>query len=129
MDFLDSDEFGTVLKIAASKPVDSNSPGESESKNIDITATTPSVLSSRYIPADPATIKNGALSSNLPGHGGTPYYLSTAIAYTNGYPHVGHAYEVSVLILPRNSTQGQYSFSLQILSLDFIVHWVLTLSF
>lgn len=39
----------------------------------------------------------GALSSNLPAsqEGGAPrYYLSTAIAYTNGHPHMGHAYEV-----------------------------------
>jgi leucyl-tRNA synthetase len=37
----------------------------------------------------------GAVATNLPGHGSEKYYLSTAIAYTNGYPHIGHAYEVS----------------------------------
>jgi hypothetical protein len=36
----------------------------------------------------------GAVSTNLPEHGQEKYYLSTAIAYTNGYPHIGHAYEV-----------------------------------
>lgn len=25
--------------------------------------------------------------------GGRPYYLTTAIAYPNGVPHIGHAYE------------------------------------
>lgn len=35
----------------------------------------------------------GALASNLPGCGPEKYYLTTAIAYTNGYPHIGHAYE------------------------------------
>lgn len=35
----------------------------------------------------------GALANNLPDHGPEKYYLTTAIAYTNGYPHIGHAYE------------------------------------
>ena len=25
---------------------------------------------------------------------GTPYYITTAIAYPNGAPHIGHAYEL-----------------------------------
>ena len=28
-----------------------------------------------------------------PGAGGAPYYITTAIAYPNGSPHIGHAYE------------------------------------
>jgi methionyl-tRNA synthetase len=35
----------------------------------------------------------GALSANLPDHTDEKYYLTTAIAYTNGNPHIGHAYE------------------------------------
>ena len=30
-------------------------------------------------------------NQELPGE---PYYLTTAIAYPNGAPHIGHAYEV-----------------------------------
>ena len=37
------------------------------------------------------------MSDSLPGEGtrtpGTPYYLTTAIDYPNGAPHIGHAYE------------------------------------
>lgn len=43
--------------------------------------------------ADPATVNFGALAENLPNCGPKKYYLTTAIAYTNGYPHIGHAYE------------------------------------
>eukprot|EP00605_Chrysophyceae_sp_TOSAG23-4_P000453 GSChrysophyteH1.ASY1.ANO1.511.1 assembled CDS len=36
----------------------------------------------------------GALGSNLPeSEGRETWYISTAIAYMNGYPHIGHAYE------------------------------------
>lgn len=35
----------------------------------------------------------GAAGRNLDGHGDRKFYLTTAIAYTNGYPHIGHAYE------------------------------------
>eukprot|EP01035_Chromulina_nebulosa_P017132 gene17132-22646_t len=35
----------------------------------------------------------GAASSNLKGHSNETFYLTTAIAYTNGFPHIGHAYE------------------------------------
>lgn len=35
----------------------------------------------------------GALAANLPGRGNKKFYLTTAIAYMNGYPHIGHAYE------------------------------------
>lgn len=44
----------------------------------------------------------GALSSNLAEsqrEGSPRYYLTTAIAYTNGHPHMGHAYEVRVFML------------------------------
>ncbi len=46
--------------------------------------------------ASAAAPSYGALSENLEGTAGNPtYYLSTAIAYTNGHPHMGHAYEVT----------------------------------
>merc|ERR1719499_1972021 len=35
-------------------------------------------------------------SSCLPGSNGSPegrYYITTAINYSNGWPHIGHAYE------------------------------------
>lgn len=40
------------------------------------------------------SVDYGAVAANLSGHGSEKYYLTTAIAYTNGYPHIGHAYEV-----------------------------------
>jgi methionyl-tRNA synthetase len=50
---------------------------------------------SRHHPADPSTISYGALAANLPEslESHKLFYVSTAIAYTNGYPHIGHAYE------------------------------------
>jgi methionyl-tRNA synthetase len=47
----------------------------------------------KYVPRDDTTISYGALAHNLPGCGPEKYYLTTAISYTNGYPHIGHAYE------------------------------------
>ena len=36
----------------------------------------------------------GAFGTNLPeSDGREPFYITTAIAYMNGYPHIGHAYE------------------------------------
>ena len=35
----------------------------------------------------------GALAGNLPDHTTEKYYITTAISYTNGNPHIGHAYE------------------------------------
>lgn len=35
----------------------------------------------------------GALSNNLENHLDRKFLLTTAISYTNGYPHIGHAYE------------------------------------
>ncbi len=49
--------------------------------------------SSRYIPVDDNTVCYGALQANLPNHRPETFYLSTAISYTNSYPHIGHAYE------------------------------------
>jgi methionyl-tRNA synthetase len=49
-----------------------------------------------YTPVDNALIDYGALSRNLPFDAACKpqtFYLTTAIAYTNGYPHIGHAYE------------------------------------
>ncbi len=36
--------------------------------------------------------QRGALSTNFPSST-DPFLVTTAIAYTNGHPHVGHAYE------------------------------------
>jgi methionyl-tRNA synthetase len=47
----------------------------------------------RYVPKDDSTISYGALAQNLPGCGPEKHYLTTAISYTNGFPHIGHAYE------------------------------------
>lgn len=47
----------------------------------------------RYVPKDESTINYGALAKNLPNHRNDPFYVATAIAYTNGFPHIGHAYE------------------------------------
>lgn len=58
----------------------------------------------RYTPVDDATIAYGPSSINFPEAVGTadPFYITTAIAYTNGYPHMGHAYEsLSTDILAR----------------------------
>jgi methionyl-tRNA synthetase len=46
-----------------------------------------------YIPKDASLVPLGAMSKNLPGHKDETYYITTAIAYCNGYPHIGHAYE------------------------------------
>jgi valyl-tRNA synthetase len=47
----------------------------------------------RHVPKDPRTVEYGALASNVTDSGPQTYYVTTAIAYTNGYPHMGHAYE------------------------------------
>lgn len=47
-----------------------------------------------HIPVDDSRINYGALSRNLDNCGPDKMYITTAIAYTNGFPHVGHAYEV-----------------------------------
>jgi tRNA synthetases class I (M) len=39
---------------------------------------------SRHIPVDPSLVDFGAANTNLEGHGSKPYYITTAIAYTNG---------------------------------------------
>jgi methionyl-tRNA synthetase len=53
------------------------------------------LIESRHTPKDDASISYGALAKNLdlPNCKAETYYITTAIAYTNGYPHMGHAYE------------------------------------
>ena len=47
-----------------------------------------------HVPVDNSLIHYGALGRNLPGpNSDKTFYITTAIAYTNGYPHMGHAYE------------------------------------
>ena len=55
---------------------------------------------SSFSEADEGNVKEsnglGALSCNLPevdAEGCETFYITTAIAYMNGYPHIGHAYE------------------------------------
>ena len=56
---------------------------------------TAALMESRHIPKSESTISYGALARNLenPAGNGETFYITTAIAYTNGYPHMGHAYE------------------------------------
>jgi methionyl-tRNA synthetase len=56
----------------------------------------------------------GALANNLPDCTEETYYVTTAIAYTNGLPHIGHAYEfLSTDILARyNRVLGKKTFFL-----------------
>lgn len=56
----------------------------------------------------------GALANNLPDHSDEKYYLTTAIAYTNGFPHIGHAYEFlsSDIIVRYNRVLGKNTFFL-----------------
>lgn len=53
------------------------------------------LMESRHKPKDDASISYGALAKNLEcsKSEAETYYITTAIAYTNGYPHMGHAYE------------------------------------
>jgi methionyl-tRNA synthetase len=50
-----------------------------------------------HTPIDNSLIEYGALHKNLDDNDSSTtrktFYLTTAIAYTNGYPHMGHAYE------------------------------------
>lgn len=56
----------------------------------------------------------GALANNLPDATDETYYITTAIAYTNGLPHIGHAYEfMTTDILARfNRVFGKKTFFL-----------------
>ena len=57
------------------------------------TTATSSSIPAHHVPVDDSTVDYGAAATNLPGHSKETYYITTAIAYTNGYPHMGHAYE------------------------------------
>jgi methionyl-tRNA synthetase len=56
----------------------------------------------------------GALANNLPDCTEESYYITTAISYTNGNPHIGHAYEfMTTDILARyNRVFGKKTFFL-----------------
>lgn len=48
----------------------------------------------KNVPVDDNLINYGALKGNLVGaNNDKKFYVTTAIAYTNGFPHMGHAYE------------------------------------
>ena len=59
--------------------------------------TTNTSSDSRYKIVNDTLIDYGALSYNLvtnkDDNDVPTFYITTAIAYTNGYPHMGHAYE------------------------------------
>jgi leucyl-tRNA synthetase len=109
MDFLSTDELGAVLKCMVpqiERTVD-NTMTQNDSKAEPVIAkqntqkevatpvpeTKTEVIKPHHIPKDSSLVSYGCLSSNLPDHGAEKYYISTAIAYTNGFPHMGHAYE------------------------------------
>ena len=48
---------------------------------------------SRHTPVDPSLVDFGAANTNLEGHGSKPYYITTAIAYTNGNSNTTHRYD------------------------------------
>lgn len=49
---------------------------------------------SRFQRIDDSEVNYGALATNFDNiNPENRYYITTAIAYTNGYPHMGHAYE------------------------------------
>jgi len=120
MDYLSTDELGSILKllaprdlnaqpevvvVAASSSVTQLPPSKSsneESKSEQSLPATGTPIASdiiveeikpHHIPKDSSTVSYGSLSDNLPDHLPDKYYISTAIAYTNGFPHMGHAYE------------------------------------
>lgn len=100
MDYLTSDECGTALSCTVLcdnviiEPESEQSPLSSHTDASTSSSVDKKVdQSSRYIPVDNGSVSYGAACRNLDGHGSDKYYLSTAIAYTNGYPHMGHAYE------------------------------------
>ena len=41
-------------------------------------------VATRHVPLDDSTIEYGAAARNLEGCSDKPYYITTAIAYTNG---------------------------------------------
>ena len=78
-----SELVGEVKKLSLSSSSDPASTSTSSSSSILM----------HHLPVDDSTINYGTAASNLPGHLGETHYITTAIAYTNGYPHMGHAYE------------------------------------
>ena len=100
MNFLASDECLTAIKYSlpiSSSLITNNKKEEEkekekkkEEKKNDIPLVQSEVEKYSFL----EEVSYGAVSSNLEGSGPEKYYLTTAIAYTNGYPHMGHAYEV-----------------------------------
>lgn len=107
MDFLSTDEMSAVLKTMVPaeerKEKESEDVTSSSSSSSSSTSTSSSSSSSSekateeikpyHIPKDASDVSYGCLDKNLPGHREEKYYITTAIAYTNGFPHMGHAYE------------------------------------
>lgn len=106
MDYLSTDELGSVLKCMV--PLTETASSQSTPQKVvkievstssSTTEATPApekkteVIKPHHIPKDSDDVSYGCLSCNLPDHGDEKYYISTAIAYTNGFPHMGHAYE------------------------------------
>ena len=104
MDFLSTDELGAVLKCMSpethtSTQTKAETPptnNKTETKKQDIPVieeVKAEVIKPHHVPVPSSQVAYGCLSDNLPDHTDEKYYISTAIAYTNGFPHMGHAYE------------------------------------
>ena len=107
MDFLSTDELGAVLKCmvpqteTVAEPQNDTKIAVASHKEDTTTVSTPvpipemktEVIKPHHVPKDASVVSYGCLAGNLPDHGTEKFYISTAIAYTNGFPHMGHAYE------------------------------------
>ena len=78
-------EEAAKLSLSSTSSTDDPNPSNSSSSS--------SSILTQHVPVEDSSIDYGAAASNLPGHLKETYYITTAIAYTNGYPHMGHAYE------------------------------------
>jgi hypothetical protein len=95
MSYLDSDECRTAIIYSIPLTQDLIIQGEPTAVSLPVVeaVSLPVVeVQNKYTLQE--NIDLGAVSLNLVESGAEKYYLSTAIAYTNGYPHMGHAYEV-----------------------------------
>lgn len=96
-----SGEFSTSVDCFIATMLSLNLDAEPSSTPTIKTATAPKIEepqpepppSKHHIPRNDEEVDYGAISQSLPGCGPEKYYITTAIAYTNGYPHIGHAYE------------------------------------
>ena len=114
---LEFDELRTSILLYIAIASNNQSKGDSVKEvssivttNVDAQKKEKELDPTRYIPKDPSLISYGAASTNLAGHLSEKYYLTTAIAYTNGYPHIGHAYEVYFLLNKKHIIHSMYKY-------------------